>query len=106
MLDHDTIAVVMTMPAIVPATVVVVPAVATLDDDLLGVGNGRRRDGNRTDSGNNVSKFLHGGPPPSKWTLNFTGGRNVPHESEENSERLFSFENVPRRIRKNQSMIA
>ena len=60
MLDHDPV--VMMMPAIVPATVVVMPVVMTaaLDDDLFSVGNGRRRDGNRADGSNNVSKFLHG----------------------------------------------
>ncbi len=59
MLDHDgPVAVV---PAIVPTTIVMMPAVmvATLDDDLFSVGNGRRRNRNRTDGGNGVSKFLH-----------------------------------------------
>ena len=56
--DHDPVMVM--VPAIVPTTVVVMPAVTTLDDDLLGIGNGRRRDCNRTDGGNNISKLLHG----------------------------------------------
>ena len=58
MFDHDTV--VMVMPAIVPATIMVMPAVAALDHDLFGISNGRRRDRNRTNSGNNISKLLHG----------------------------------------------
>ena len=61
--DHDPITVVMVpalVPAIMPTTVVVMPAVTALDDDSLGTGNRRRRDSDSSDSGNSVSKLLHG----------------------------------------------
>ena len=40
---------------------VMMPIMMTVafDHDGLGAGNGRRRDGDRTDCGDNVSKFLH-----------------------------------------------
>lgn len=58
--DHDPITVVMA-PTLVPATIVMpLVMMSALDDDLLGIGNGRRRDSDSSDSGNSVSKLLHG----------------------------------------------
>jgi hypothetical protein len=42
----------------VPAMMPIMMTVA-LDHNGLSLGNGRRRDGDRTDCGNNVSKFFH-----------------------------------------------
>ena len=53
MLDHDPITV-MVVPAMMP-----IMMMTALDDDLLSIGNGRRRDSDRTDGSKYVSKFLH-----------------------------------------------
>lgn len=49
-LDDDLVMMVPMMPIVM---------MTVLDHDGLGTGNGRRRDGNRAECCNNVSKFLH-----------------------------------------------
>jgi len=53
MLDHDSIMIVV-VPAMMP-----IMMMTAFDYDLLGVGNGRRRDSDRTESSKYVSEFLH-----------------------------------------------
>jgi hypothetical protein len=61
MLYHDPVVTMMVpiaivMPIVIP---VVMVTAAALDHNLFGVGNRRRRDGDRADGGNNASKLLH-----------------------------------------------
>lgn len=56
MLDHDRP--VMVVPVMMPAAIPVMMAVA-LDHDGFGAGNRRRRNRDRTDGSNDISKLLH-----------------------------------------------
>ena len=89
--DHDPVMMV-TMPALIAMhfgtcveTVMIVP-----DHDFFRTCNRRRRDGNRAKCCNNVSKLLHD-------VLLVCAGdqhcvaRNVPGETEENSEQAFIY---------------
>ena len=60
MLYHDPVVTMMVPIAIVmPIVIPVVMVTAALDHNLFGVGNRRRRDGDRADGGNNASELLH-----------------------------------------------
>jgi hypothetical protein len=46
-------------PVVVVSVMMPIMMTVALDHNGLSVGNGRRRDSDRTDCGDNVSKFLH-----------------------------------------------
>jgi hypothetical protein len=86
--DHNPI-VVMAMPAaIVMHFCTRVGAVVMSDHDVFGTCDRRRCDSNRSKRGNNVSKLLHIVLLVLTRNQHRVAG-NVPHETAENSERVF-----------------
>src|ERR1700730_1161604 len=78
LLDHDAVVIPVTpafMPAAVPTdlgacAVPIAMVAATLDDDGLGAGNGRRRNRDRTERRDDITKLLHGVLLTDKCGLN------------------------------------
>src|SRR3954454_16225894 len=69
-------------------------AITMLDDGCLGACNGRHRDSNGAQRGDDISKLLHVVLLIKTSRIKLGWRRNVPQEIQENSEQPFS--NVPR----------